>query len=623
MADKGDKALAAEVGIRMVIDTNAKAATEALKGAFGQISAKAKAEGITAGGLLTKGAMGAATLLKGGLMMHVAAATAGVGAVIGLAHKAKDAFEESAAQVKELAGTLTILDQKNNAWGDVKEYAGDLKNELEEIAIQLGTTDDAAVQMFTHVVERGARSVEEAKKLTGEMIIAGRALPGGAESIAQGFSMMQMGMTRARNPVVQLIAATHTMKGSAKEVAKELQKMPIEKQLEKAEEAIGKMSAKMRDVPMTMGQMKKSMGVVWGNLFEDAGETITKGMKPFVQRAYDLLLGNRDALTGVAKEFGDNVAKGLDFAFGVADELIKAIQANWGDIESAFKEMREVIEPVFKYIYENKGTFAKTFADLAVLLIKAATWIMKAMATVYSTIGSVAKTIGKSGMLGEGLADFIGDEEREEQRKKMSSRVKEFGPGASMSPEEYNRLRQQYVATAEGTKKASTAGSDFDASYRRAMDDHLATMKSVEGARDAALTDDASKYGKMFDIAAKANDQAAMIYVAKFLEGNTSLQNALIKAGPDVLKSFDQLKTVLGNLGEKELVDKLGGKKIDLGIAAKGGITQNFNGPINVKQDFRDQDPDRVAMVFKEEMGRVGSNRLQSMFSTMGPMGTR
>ena len=40
----------------------------------------------------------------------------------------------------------------------------------------------------------------------------------------------------------------------------------------------------------------------------------------------------------------------------------------------------------------------------------------------------------------------------------------------------------------------------------------------------------------------------------------------------------------------------------------------------NVKQDFRDQDPDRVAIVFERDMARAVENRLQAM--TVSPFGT-
>jgi hypothetical protein len=47
-----------------------------------------------------------------------------------------------------------------------------------------------------------------------------------------------------------------------------------------------------------------------------------------------------------------------------------------------------------------------------------------------------------------------------------------------------------------------------------------------------------------------------------------------------------------------------------------GGRNQNniFNGGqvFNIKQDFRDQDPDRVAVVFQRDISRAAENRLMA-----------
>lgn len=608
---EGKKA-AAEVMVRLVVDSNAKQATDDLKQHVAGTQVHAQKTGGKIGAALATGLSGAGMLIKGAIGLQIAAATAAVGGLVAAAEKSIEAFQGSAKQVKEIAGTLTLIDQRGNSFADLKGYAADLKDELEDVAIQYGTTDDTAVAMFNDIIERGGKTIDQTKELTSQMILAGRAFPGGPESLAEGFSMMQMGMIRARNPIVQMIAATHTLKGNAKQVAAELQKMTLDKQMEVAEKAIGAMAGKMKAVPMTMGEMKKSMGVAWENVFETAGEPMVKAMAPIVGKARELLLEFMPQLTDGAKEFGGFVAKGFEIALDVINEVVSAIRVNQKEMKEAVQAFRDLVDPVFKYIYENRHALAKTFADIAMVLIKAFTWIAKTMASVYAGIGSILKSIGK---VVPGLGDFIREEDRTAAVNKVGTTVK---AGGAMSDKEFEAQRSAFVKLAvEAGRNAEDANAEFASIYRRAMDDHLATMKQVEGARDAALTDDAAKFAAAFQTAAKANDAGAEKYVAEFLRDNMSLQNALEKAGPDIFGAgFEQFIATLKDIDLGDAAKKLAGKKVDLGIPSKPNITQNFNGPINVKQDFRDQDPDRVAVVFRDDLARVGTNRLQSRFAS-------
>jgi hypothetical protein len=609
---EGAKNPAAEVHVKLVVDSDAKKATDAVKGDLAGVEGHAKNTGSRVGGILKQALGGAAALAGGAVGLAVAAGTAAIGAMAGVAYKSVDAFMEGSKEAKQLAGALTMIDQKGNDFMEIRAYANDLKDELDGIAMSAGATKQSVVQMFTDIAERGGKSVEGAKTLTNQMVLAGRAIPGGGEALAEGFSMVEMGIVRARNPIVQLIAATHTLKGSAKSVAKQMQMMTIDKQMDLAEKAIAKMAGKMKDVPLTLGEMKTSIGETVDKVFEETGRPIVEAMKPIFGRVREELLANSGALADVGELFGQNVGKGLEFAHDIMDELNKAVKANWSDISGAFNEMRNVIEPVFKYIYENKASFAKAIADVAVLLIKAMEVVIKAMAAVYSTVIAAAKAVGK---MVPGLGEFIKEEERTQQVKGMREEI--FAKGG-LSDKDYEERRKAFIANAgERGVNAEDAANEFSANYRRAMDDHLAVMKQVEGARDAAMGDDAAKFAAAFVVARSANDKAAEEYVAKFLEGNLSLQNALSKAGPEIFKGgFEDFLSTLKdlNLGDAAAAIKKGSAP-NLGIGGKGNIVQNFNGPINVKQDFRDQDPDRVAVVFKEEMGRVGSNRLQSRFA--------
>lgn len=613
-----EKKTAAEVGVKLVVDSNAKAATAELTKDLKKVddAAKSTTRKIDTSLKANMGSIG--KLVLGGVGLTAAAALAAGGAVLGFAHKSAEAFQEAGAQIKELAGTLLVIDQNGNDFGRLKGYAGDLKDELEDLAMQVGITDDAALSMFTDLIERGGKTIESAQELTEQLAYAGRALPGGPEALAAGFQQMEMGMVRARNPLVQLIASTHTLKGSAKQVAKEMQKMPIDEQMKLAEKAVGKMSAKMKDVPMSMGEMKKSLAVGVGNIFEDAGKPIVAGMRPIVTKIKDLFFENKDAITEMANGLGEKIGQAMEVVVPIIDEIQRAIKDNWSEIKSAFEALYGPGKELFEYIYEHKGEFARTIGDMASVFIKVATFMIKAASMIRDAIAATAKFLGRSAaFIGTGgeSAKYFAQEDNLAQTKSMQAAIKEKG---GLSTEDFEKRRAEYVKTAtEGGLNATQAFQDFETQYRRAMDDHIAVMKEVEGARDAAMTDNGSQFAAMFAKAKESNDKAAMEYVAAFLKENESLQNALAKDGPDIFKGgFDALLTTLKGMGEGQTADDLKKKmRPNLGINPKANIVQNFNGQINIKQDFRDQDPDRVALVFREDLAKAGANRLQSRFA--------
>ena len=607
---------AAEVGVKLVLDSNAKDAAQQFAHDLKPIEEEGEKQekGWRARMKSLTGHAGKLALSAGSMALTAASAVGA--AFVGLGVKSAHAFQESEEAVRGLASTMTLIDQNGNSFDRLTEYAGDVKDELEEVAMQAGVTDDELVAVFNDIIERGGKSVETAQELAEQMAYAGRAVPGGAQSLAVGFEALQMGMIKAKNPLVQLIASTGVLQGSAKSVAKEMSKMGIDEQMALAEKAIAKSAEKMKDAPASIEKMKKSMGVAIGNLFEGAGEPITKALEPVFYRLKKAITGEDGfgQLEKIALGFGNAIARAIEFVNPLVDAATTAISNSWGDIEKAMDAMYGPTKELFEYLYDNKDAFAKTIGDLLSMVIKVASYLVRAMSAIRNTIGDILKAIGKSGLVGEDIRRFMGDEERAAQTKALQAEIKKKG---GLSDEDYNKRRAAYVQSGIDTGlNASDAAAQFDTQYRRAMDDHLAVMKQVEGARDAALNDNAKAYAQAFDVAAAANDEAAMKYVADFLMGNESLKNALIKAGPDVMKSFDSLAGVLGSIGGKDGKDLAAaitkGWRPNLGINPKANLIQNFNGSINIKQDFRDEDPDRVALVFRRDLANVGTNRLQA-----------
>ncbi len=611
------KSTAAEVGVKLVLDSNARAEAQHVKDGLRRIDHQAQK---TASGWRSKVggvAKGAGAFAMSAVTTMVSAYAAAASAIVGLGIHSAEAFMESEKQVREIASSLTLIDQKGNTFEALTGYADDLKNELEDVAIQAGVTDDAMVAAFNDIIERGNKTVDQTKELAEQMAYAGRALPGGMAALSGGFEQIQMGMIRAKNPLVQLISATGTLKGSAKEVAKEMQKMSVDEQMKLAEKAIGSMAAKMKNAPMTIEQMKTSMSVAVGNLFEEIGKPIVGALGPVVSHVRDLLMGEQGGLLAGAKTFGEGIAKVLALANPIIDGLVGAFRESWDDIQKAFDAFYGPAKDLFSYLYDNKEAFGNTIKDVAKVLITAFTYVVRAVGFIKDTVMGI---VGAAASIIPGYSKLKAEENQAEQSKQlraavMGTAVTAEGKAGSLSNKDFDERRAKFIkAGEEGGLNSADSAKQFDQAYRRAMDDHMATVKQVGAAQNALIDGDAKRFAAAFNAAAKAGDQSAMEYAAKFLDNNTLLANVLAKEGPAIFEGgYDKLFAALRNTGQARIADYLkGASKPDLGKVTN---VQNFNGGIQIKQDFRDQDPDRIVTIMRDDLARAGTSRIQSPFA--------
>src|SRR5579863_3728625 len=149
------KKTAAEVGVKLVVDSDAKKATEEIKGHLSGLAEKIKGLGKHVDMSISGNLASLKGLALGGVEASAAVGIAAFGAMVGGAYKATEAFEEGEEAAKGLAGTLTMIDQGGNSFQDLREYADEVKDDLDGIAMSAGETKGAVGAMFTDIVERG------------------------------------------------------------------------------------------------------------------------------------------------------------------------------------------------------------------------------------------------------------------------------------------------------------------------------------------------------------------------------------------------------------------------------------------------------------------------------------
>lgn len=610
-------ASAAEVLVKLVVDSNAPKATAELQHGLEKVEPHRKkfVKGLL-DGRANMAVLG--TVSKAALGYMAAGAAAAGGALIGAAVGAAHAFHESEEQVRALTSTIALLDTSGTSFSKIHDIASGLKDELEDVAMAVGTTDDAMVAAFTDVIERGGKSIDQAQELTEQMAKAGRAVPGGVGMISGAFEMIEMGAVKAKNPIVGMIAATHMLQGNTKQVAKQMQAMRPEEQMKLAEKAISNMAKKMDAVPLSIDEMATSMKVFVGNLFEDAGKPIMEGLVPVFSTVRGWLKENSGMMKGVASAFGGMVGKVVEVALPVANEIFAAIKASSGDIKAAFAAVYGPGMELFGYIYENKGAFAKTIGDVLRQIVHVVSELVKGLAAARDLLVSMVSSVAS-------ITPGVGSFAKEEKQTGMIKDLRTGIAATGATPKDFDDMRKAYIALSADIdpKQAATAGAAFDEARTRAMNDHNVVLQQAGIAERAIMMGETSAYVAAFDAAATAHDGATQANIARFLKDNESMAEALRIKGPDIFKTGSEgfIKALeAADAGEQAKKLSEGWKKGARGETSlgKGPVMNQYIGTVNVKQDFKDIDPERVAIVFRNDLAKHGMQRLQPLGAKPG-----
>lgn len=190
------------------------------------------------------------------------------------------------------------------------------------------------------------------------------------------------------------------------------------------------------------------------------------------------------------------------------------------------------------------------------------------------------------------------------QLAEMAIYAKQFASELGTTAAEIDKL------VAEATQ-ASSAIQAASSSFKYAQD------AVDQGLDPTHLRNAATLFRLGFDEIGEQTEGAAIDAAARAINGSEKLRRALLdagtKAGLDLDKVADKLGDKIGDFAKK-LHEQAGADAEKKATGNKGAVTNNvFNGNIwQIKQDFRDQDPDRVLLTFQEDIAAAAENRLQA-----------
>lgn len=601
-----------EVVIRLTVDTDrakqdmASLGTklkEAETQAQASISAKTAAFAGVVGGMAVAGAQKAYELTKHYLFS------------VGIAEEASR---------RAMVGTLSMIDKNGASFEQLNDLAGHYRTRIEAIAVATGTASTVVTHVFDELITTSGQSSDKVLALTKDIANIGNAA-GGPERLVYGFRMLEFGMVGARNPLVRLIMSTGTLSGGLKSVSQQLQNMDAAKRFEVAEKAVRKMSDTLKNAPQTTAQLQTSVHEFMEQVAEDVGLPIARGVFQAVKPLFDQVVARGPWIKQQAGVIGSDIGAGITgigagyskmglFAKGLDD-----IVGTGGTLHTFTSQLRTV--------GEGLGWLAGAIQRAGQILValQPGGWAMGLARA--NTGGDFTNPKRPEDIRGNPFASrtavdrYFANQDRAYAGKSYAGATWEnitntdnaYGlswwernfelPGIQMvdpDQEQSYLNRKRTERTQEWTSQLPSASS---------------AAGEVTLARNAANVGEYAPWQAAMDKAMADQNQAMIFALSGVLLSSDKMQKALVNGATGVDKANEgMIHLAAGTMAYLDALAALQNGRV-AGDAAKlrnavetgikGIMNPTFTGNIYITQDFKDQDPDRVALVFQRDLTRA------------------
>jgi hypothetical protein len=542
-------------------------------------------------------------------------------------------------QEKAIRGILMVTDKEGTSLEELSSHAHEINEEFATMGIEIGTSKESLISAFDEMAERTGLATDDVMKLTGSMAEAGRAIPGGIGSLSTGFSNLSAGMIRAKNPIVQLVAATGLLHGNAKAVALQMQKMSPQQAMELGIKAVQRMGEKMKDVPMSFNETLASMTGLREELYETVGTPMLQAIQGPLGQLRDYFMENREEINKWAKSVGHDA--GEWFKQGAHEIAVgfQYLEAHSAEIKTDIMEAMHFVRSTVEFLIAHKdaivwGLRAQTAASLAPGVMNAA-GTAKAAGTVALGFGSKLAGMSFGGEAAAGAA-AAGIAAR-------TAATAAAGGGAAAAATAGAEVGAAGTVAAAGATTAAAAlgvfavaaasvGSavyqgvqlwDVAVTHNGVQLEAAARKREAERAAIAGEVEETDLMIKALYNAGQANDAyleslretVDVAYGAK----RANMDLAEFKKLDAIAQKTKVLQAEDTNRSTKDLLFGPGSLRAELAAAnayakthpekKEGGEIKvppqlNFTGPITIHQDFKNDDPERIALIFRKDLAK-------------------
>jgi hypothetical protein len=592
----------------------------------------------------------------------------------------KSFFEAGvAAQEADQAVAGLISSVQGLPWEQARAQAVGFGDDLDEIALRTMQDMDDVAGAFTAITEvtgATAEGLAAATRQTEQMSIVANVLHKDATGLAREFAFMGEGVLKTKGQLFQLLQPTGIFGDNTKKAAEHWAKMTDESRTQALAFGLGKVSEQLRQAEPTIGDYLTTIDNLYNMTIEKVGEPLAKSLAPALEHVIAKMKIAVPQIEKFAEEMANDVGKWVMEAVDTIEEGFKYLKDHQQEIRDAVVEAYREAKAVVQWILDHKEEIAIAFGAKAIApavgqVGKLGGALLNASATgvpglgLAGTGGGIAAGAATMGAFAAAVIAFAaavdqwqslmsetggGKSEAEQDQAAREARLKQMiaAPDVQVSDtgsiKRFEELRKAYVDTAlELGQNARAAGELADKAWNahKAMRDIVGPVE--EAAKMLDMFAEARSQGRIpdeqslaqvdslvqqtaasFTKALGTQATGAQQYIANLLLSSEGLRNAFL-AGADLTgEGFDALAALVQDKSG-EFAEQLRARSAE----ARGGaatqaapkIVMTGGQTFKIQQDFRNQDPDRVAMVFQRDLARSVTNLTQARTLTT-PFGT-
>ena len=558
-------------------------------------------------------------------------------------------------------------------WDRAKTQAQALGDELDMVSLKAGVMGDDLGAAFQAMLElRGAsrEGLVMAEKQTGQLATIAGVLGKSTEGFARELGFMEEGVLKVRGQLFQLLQPTGIFGSKTKEAAKYWATLTEQERIRRLSVGLGQVATNMAKAEPSFKQMTTMLDNAVDIAKERLGEPIMGALMPVFQdmiaefeqglpeieafakgMSKDVARWVKDAARRMQDGFNwikthqQEISRAVEDAFGKAKAVVEFILAHKEEIAIAFGA--KAASPLLEAAGQGVGAIArKGYAGGAVTgvgslgglgagggVIAAAGTVAAFAAAVAAWSVAIDQWQGLMSITQGGMSNAEQDLDAYRRFFKEKAGSSDYGQWnqAQLAAFEESRRRMVELA-AELGEDSRAAGELADAAYRAhhaarqqvdAYDQMAATISQLEQAQGegADVGAFADKFVAGYQQMLTANNDGAAKYIAGLVANSKALQTAFLFSTDLTADAMSSLAGMVESKSKEfaEQLRTLSGQKAEAAIAKSPVV--NFNGgqTFKIQQDFRDQDPDRVAVVFQRDITRAATRRVQA--KTASPFG--
>lgn len=571
-----------------------------------------------------------------------------------------DAAIEADKQFRRLQFTVVGMSKTSGqSLDDFAVRTASINAQMERIGRTAMVSRAELIETFVEAGKNTTKTDDQLVGLIDRVANASRALPAPIKDVVAGFEEVQKNMISAQSPIVEIVKQANRWRGHSEQISLRMSQMGREGKIKMAYDALAVLEKRAKAIPPTLQNINDRFADMKTDALRSVGEPMLKAFYPAVDALYKKITEGRGDIEKYATMIGTQAGEWIIVAADKIQSGFEYLRTHADEIKTTIVGAFETASSIFNGIVDNAKPLLALYAGMklapAVGPLAAAGGALATgtgLAGVAGAVGPQAAftaAVVASTMAIDAFSKHLEDNagfflpEMGEAKKDLDAQKRYFTEYGSMMAhatvkerEAFDKIAEAAVENARKIGESTGELRTFIDQQRRLRDGLDSAVEGMrQGSRLAAqISDDlyktdegtnratqlqidaATAFTASFNAALDKNDQAALEGAKKILMGATSLQNVLVENGSAVGLNLKNLADVVGNSsGEfrEKLLARAAREAQTTGNKPPVNLNQ-FNGGqvFNIKQDFRDQDPDRVAVVFQRDITRAAENRIQA-----------